>query len=285
VLVKFTTTAPVVDKKDESGQVIGTTNGVYIVDAKITGVNSTANLQVVNRQMAEVTTGATKYIAEFTWSGETAARSYVAQYDGTSEQVHAAPSGVTTTTTYPAYAVPTYDSQNPNAASNYMTFGSWLLIPQTSLTGVTLEVTYIVDNVLVNTTFELGTGVSTWAYGMQTTYNVRITPEYITFDPIVEEWTNEGDINHGDYEEETQQTVTYTEVENVNYQPADGTASKCVIRYEGTLQVGTEVFVKEGENYNSAPAGTYTFGEGEAATVLVVEEKGVVKAINPGQQA
>ena len=182
VLVKFTTTAEA---------------GIYVVSAKITNVKSVADLEVSNVLDETVAEGPKKYKATFEWSDGTDPRSYDAQYTGTPETVSAAPSGVTEQVSYQAYAVPTYDAAN--LTNSYMTFGSWLLVPQKNLTNVTLEVTYIVDNVLVNTAFALGTGVEAWSYGMQTTYNVKITPEYITFDPIVEEWLDGGDKNHGDY--------------------------------------------------------------------------------------
>lgn len=78
-----------------------------------------------------------------------------------------------------------------NTTFNTIQFASWLLLPQESLTA-TLDVEYIVDKMYIKQTFNLSTEtVTSWPKNTQTTYNVTISPDYIEFAPVVEDWVED----------------------------------------------------------------------------------------------
>ena len=204
VLVKFSTTAQV----DDNGN-----TGVYVKSAKITNVKTTGTLTVTNDLPdAEPASGATLAEAKFGWelSSTAAPAEYTAVYNALLNEVPVV-NGVSATTNGSSESAIEYDGLVPLTASS-LTVGSWLLIPHektetndTPIAGVELIVEYIIDNVLYTQAFDLtpaNAKVDEWKRNMQTTYNVLIAPEYITFEPTVDEWDNEYDEERGDYSEE-----------------------------------------------------------------------------------
>lgn len=71
-------------------------------------------------------------------------------------------------------------------------FGNWLLIPQELTDETYLEVEYVIGNTYRSQKFKLKAGVvAAWDVNQQTTYNITITPDDITFMPEVEDWVVE----------------------------------------------------------------------------------------------
>ena len=92
----------------------------------------------------------------------------------------------------------TYASNPDYATDGYITYGSWLLLPQETIEGYYLDVEYIVDGYYITQQFKLDKGVSKWDRNQQTTYNVTISPDYIEFEPDVQDWdvnTKNEDLN------------------------------------------------------------------------------------------
>lgn len=149
-----------------------TDSDVYVVSAKIKSVKSTGDLVVTSTY--DDAKG--KYVADFTWTTGDATADYPAQYTNLTDF----PFGGATVPAVKLSAV----------ASEIITFGSWLFIPQTSLDNVKLEVDYIVEGTRTVQTFDLKVAgkVESWGRNIQTTYNMIISPDFITFEPDVEEW-------------------------------------------------------------------------------------------------
>lgn len=148
-------------------------SNVYVVSAKLQGVKSIGDLLVENKPG----TGNT-YTAEFNWKNLDTPTEYDAQYKlGENDKVTIGGSEI------PAKLLGS-DKNNP------ITFGSWLLIPQTDLSNVKLYVDYIVEDTRTQQTFDLKvTGkVESWNRNNQITYNMVISPEFITFEPDVTDW-------------------------------------------------------------------------------------------------
>lgn len=86
-------------------------------------------------------------------------------------------------------AVPlTVTTEATVADDGFIIYGCWLLIPQDDITGYYLDVEYIVDGMLIQQRFNLDKGISSWGRNQQITYNVTISPDYIEFEPDVDEW-------------------------------------------------------------------------------------------------
>lgn len=82
----------------------------------------------------------------------------------------------------------TVDTQATVSDDGYITYGCWLLIPQKNITGYYLDVEYIVDGMLIQQRFKLDSEIKEWKRSQQITYNVTISPDYIEFEPEVDDW-------------------------------------------------------------------------------------------------
>lgn len=91
-------------------------------------------------------------------------------------------------------AVPlTVTTETTVADDGFIIYGCWLLIPQDSIAGYYLDVEYIVDGMLIQQRFNLDKGITSWGRNQQITYNVTISPDYIEFEPDVDEWITKED--------------------------------------------------------------------------------------------
>lgn len=192
VLVKFTTSATA-----SEGQ---SSTGVYIKGVSLTKVKNSGDLTVVNVLGSTPVSGPTESTATLTWTPRTTTHEYTAVYNANLTGIDPV-NGVSAKNNQTGETT-TYDGVVPLTATP-VTFGSWLLIPQDLTDDVKLVVEYIVDDNFATAIFDLkaeGTTVEKWEKGMQTTYNVKIAPEYITFTPTVGDWANEYE-ERGDYEE------------------------------------------------------------------------------------
>ena len=182
-------------------------DAVYVVSAKTSSLTSNGTLTVTNT--APVTTvdgesGATNTtpatpapngpinysaaIALNNWTAATtpATAEYSAIYNGTSETVTnvvAGPKGDDNNpiTTFTAYKL----------SSTPITFGTWLLIPQEITKDTYLDVEYIVAGTYVKQRFNLWVEnvLTKWDVNQQTSYNIKISPDDIQFEPDVKDWS------------------------------------------------------------------------------------------------
>ena len=182
--------------------------GVYVVSAKITGVKNSGTLTVTNTlPTPEPESGVKVAEALFAWAPNETTTDYTAVCKkAATGNISAAKPGQNAST-YSAVAIDN---------SGYLTYGSWLLIPHENtiqneivtkrgIEGIKLVVDYIVDGIYVSQTFELAPAnatVTEWGINKQTSYNVLISPEYITFEPEVQDWTDSKTETEprGDYE-------------------------------------------------------------------------------------
>ena len=87
----------------------------------------------------------------------------------------------------------TVTTEQTVADDGFIIYGCWLLIPQDDITGYYLDVEYIVDGMLIQQRFNLDKGITSWGRNQQITYNVTISPDYIEFEPDVDEWITKED--------------------------------------------------------------------------------------------
>lgn len=166
---------------------------VYVVSATTSPINSKATLSVTNTEPTS-TSGPKLSTAELTWGEQSEPVQYLAQCAQTFVQIPNVVGG--TETTYLGVELP-YDETTE--AGTFVTFGSWLLLPQEITTNIAdplkdiyLDVEYIVAGNYIQQRFMLKAGnVTEWKKNQQTTYNVTISPDDITFEPEVDAWTSE----------------------------------------------------------------------------------------------
>ena len=181
---------------------------VYLVSATTSEINSTAKLKVTNSEPATVAEGsngtALVATATFEWTDyalpiqyaaqcaeETTALADVIMEDGTVVNLDGLVQLKQATE-----AVKEGDEIVTPATDGYITYGSWLLLPQEDITDYYLDVQYIVDGYYISQRFKLDNDVSAWARNQQTTYKVTISPGYIAFEPDVKDWAENGtDLN------------------------------------------------------------------------------------------
>lgn len=230
---------------------------IYIISAKTSPIANAGTLTVSNKPLGENETFLSKNV---TWSSHGGNMVFTDEYKDK--------------TLYPKeiidlpvdYGNPhavelVYDIKENESDDNVpvpVDFASWLLIPQ-DINNTTLEVEYIVDDMYINQSFELCTdAVPTWGKNTQTTYNVTIAPDYITFTPVVEDWIDGGDHDRGEFPEYS-----------VSAKAAD--ESEVTLYYNGDLKENTAVYVKDEINYVKATDGVYTIErEGEHTIVITV---------------
>ena len=184
---------------------------VYVVSAKTSPIQPKANLKVTNSEPAASTDGGngTALVSSLSFKWETIsgdAVQYHAQCaepktklegvimeDGSTQKVENIVELKSATD-----AVKEGDQIVTPATDGYITYGSWLLLPQETIEGYYLDVEYIVDGYYITQRFKLDKGVSKWDRNQQTTYNVTISPDYIEFEPDVQDWdvnTKNEDLN------------------------------------------------------------------------------------------
>ena len=178
---------------------------VYLVSATTSEINSTASLKVTNSVPPTVAEGgngtALVSNATFEWTGHTTPATYgalCAEPTTELEGVIMENGNVQTVTglvqlNAATEAVKEGEEIVTSATDGYITYGSWLLLPQDSIKGYYLDVQYIVDGYFISQQFKLDTGVSAWSRNQQTTYNVTISPDYIEFEPDVKDWVENGE--------------------------------------------------------------------------------------------
>lgn len=159
-------------------------------------------------------------------------------------------------------------------------YATWLVIPQ-SLTSKEVSINYTIQDISKEgTTPQEFTSVwplaaenivSAWETNKYVKYKVNLSPNLITFNPVVEkEWETAVDIDPSTGEA----PVTPTPV-TPDYNSIDATLGNVpvILYYEGELAIGTVVYTKNEQNeYVPAGAGTYTLIDG----TLVVDENGKV---------
>lgn len=158
---------------------------VHVISAVTSEIPSKATLTVANTEPTAATENTAKTsTATFTWGEQSDKVAY-----------HA----VCKTASVPVSGVVMENGETAENAiqavllskTEFTTFGSWLLLPQTSIEGYYLDVEYIVDGMYVKQRFMLKAGdIAAWTRNQLTTYNVTISPDYITFEPDVQDWTN-----------------------------------------------------------------------------------------------
>lgn len=166
---------------------------VYVVSAVTSEINSKATLTVTNTEPSS-TSGPKLSTAELSWGEQSVPVQYLAQCAQTFVDINNVVGG--TQTTYSGVELP-YDETTK--VGTFVTFGSWLLLPQEKTNVITdplkdvyLDVEYIVAGNYIKQRFMLKAGnVTEWKKNQQTTYNVNISPDDITFEPEVEDWTSE----------------------------------------------------------------------------------------------
>lgn len=178
---------------------------VYLVSATTSEINSTASLKVTNSVPPTVAEGgngtALVSNATFEWTGHTTPATYGAQCAEPTTELEGVimENGNVQTVTglvqlnAATEAVKEGEEIVTSATDGYITYGSWLLLPQDSIKGYYLDVQYIVDGYFISQQFKLDTGVSAWSRNQQTTYNVTISPDYIEFEPDVKDWVENGE--------------------------------------------------------------------------------------------
>ena len=166
---------------------------VYVVSATTSPINSKATLSVTNTEPTS-TSGPKLSKAELSWGEQSEPVQYLAQCAQTFVEIPNVVGG--SKTTYSGVELP-YDETTE--AGTFVTFGSWLLLPQEITTDIAdplkdiyLDVEYIVAGNYIQQRFMLKAGnVTEWKKNQQTTYNVTISPDDITFEPEVDAWTSE----------------------------------------------------------------------------------------------
>lgn len=131
-------------------------------------------------------------------------------------------------------------------------YATWLVIPQ-SLENKMVSITYTIGDGSGKEPKEFTSvwplyaeGLDAWNINQYVRYKVNLSPNLITFNPVVEkEWEEPKSVNPST--DETPVTPTYTEFQ----------AGDITLYYKGTLEVGTVVYKKDNETYVKADAGTY----------------------------
>lgn len=156
---------------------------VHVISAVTSEIPSTATLTVTNTEPAAATENTPKKsTATFTWGEQTVGKAYTAQCKTAAVLVENVVKEDGNKANFEAVLLNT---------ETFTTFGSWLLLPQSSVEGHYLDVEYIVDGMYISQRFMLKAGsVTKWDRNQLTTYNVTISPDYITFEPEVNDWTN-----------------------------------------------------------------------------------------------
>ena len=169
---------------------------IYIVSAKTSQINSKATLTVTNTEPAAKSEIAPKVsTATLTWGEQSLPVEYSAECSETFVKVTDVV-GHASINEFNGVELK-IDADKKEAIP--VTFGSWLLLPQEKteknsdpLANVYLDVEYIVDGNYILQRFMLKAGsVEEWKKNQQTTYNVTISPDDITFDPDVKDWAPE----------------------------------------------------------------------------------------------
>lgn len=156
---------------------------VHVISAVTSEIPSKATLTVANTEPTAATENTAKTsTATFTWGEQTVPVSYAAVCKTEAGDVLGVVKEDGSTADMKAVLL---------SKTDYITFGSWLLLPQASIEGYYLDVEYIVDGMYIKQRFMLKAGnVEAWTRNQLTTYNVTISPDYITFEPDVKDWTN-----------------------------------------------------------------------------------------------
>lgn len=167
---------------------------VYVVSAKTSPIKSKATLTVTNTEPTS-TTGPKVSTATLSWGEQSIPEEYSAQCGDTFVEIPNVV-GHAEKTTFTGVELKIEDGE-----AIPVTFGSWLLLPQEKdatvadsdpLADVYLDVEYIVAGNYILQRFMLKAGtVDEWKKNQQTTYNVTISPDDITFVPDVKDWSSD----------------------------------------------------------------------------------------------
>lgn len=76
-------------------------------------------------------------------------------------------------------------------------FATWLVLPQ-DITDKTVKITYLINERKFTNEFALDKGLAAWGVNQYVKYTINLSPNLITFDASVDEWTTdpEDGINH-----------------------------------------------------------------------------------------
>lgn len=166
---------------------------IHVVSAVTSDLGSKSTLTVNNVAPATIPTDEpVKYVPTYSWADATATATYSAQCKVETTNV---------TGVVGHDSMTEFDAVKLNA-DDFITFGSWLLLPQTDISEEYFDVEYIVDGTYILQRFNISVQELTkWDRSQQITYNVIISPDYITFEPEVKEWTEKDD-NDVEYKED-----------------------------------------------------------------------------------
>lgn len=74
-------------------------------------------------------------------------------------------------------------------------FATWLVLPQ-EITGKTIKITYLINERQFTNEFALDKGLTSWAVNQYVKYTINLSPNLISFDAKVEDWTPTTEVPH-----------------------------------------------------------------------------------------
>lgn len=92
-------------------------------------------------------------------------------------------------------------TKNLELTKSEQNYATWLVIPQTikddSTTELKVEIAYTINNREFTSIFPLyTTNLTKWGVNQYIKYTINLSPNLITFNPSVEEWSNPTDVEH-----------------------------------------------------------------------------------------
>ena len=82
-----------------------------------------------------------------------------------------------------------------NEGSPAQQFATWLVLPQ-DIQGKTVKITYLINERQFTNEFALDKGLTAWAVNQYVKYTINLSPNLISFDANVEEWTPTTEVPH-----------------------------------------------------------------------------------------
>lgn len=82
-----------------------------------------------------------------------------------------------------------------NEGSLAQQFATWLVLPQ-NIEGKTVKITYLINERQFTNEFALDKGLTAWAVNQYVKYTINLSPNLISFDASVEEWTPTTEVPH-----------------------------------------------------------------------------------------
>lgn len=167
---------------------------VFVQKLEVVDLKTTGDLTVSPSAFVENNEGAEVATVSFDWDLKDAVANFVDDYTTpyTGQDFPASIDGATPSDEDKQAMKITATGADGSAAQQ---FATWLVLPQ-SIADKTVKITYLINERQFTNEFALDKGLTEWAVNQYVKYTINLSPNLISFDANVEEWTPTTDVGH-----------------------------------------------------------------------------------------